>query len=87
MPWPGGGTGVLAQQGNGQLGYAVQEGSGAAGWGTWTQLSSHLLGSPTAWANAGGQPEVAILTSQLKIAVSTYANSQWSAWTSLGGGY
>ena len=87
VSWPGGGTGVLAQQSNGQLGYAIQEGSGAAGWGTWTQLSSHLLGSPTAWVNAGGQPEVAILTKQLKIAVSTYASSQWSPWTRLGGGY
>ncbi|HEY1643772.1 MAG TPA: glycoside hydrolase domain-containing protein [Streptosporangiaceae bacterium] len=87
VPWPGGGIGVLAQQSNGQLGYAIQEGSGAAGWGTWMQLSSHMLGSPTAWANAGGQPEVAILTKQLKVAVSTYANSQWSAWTRLGGGY
>ncbi|HEU5419836.1 MAG TPA: glycoside hydrolase domain-containing protein [Streptosporangiaceae bacterium] len=87
VPWPGGGTAVMAQQRDGQLGYAVQEGSGAAGWGTWMPLSSHMLGSPTAWVNAGGQPEVAILTSQRKIAVSVFADSQWSAWTRLGGGY
>jgi hypothetical protein len=30
---------------------------------------------------------VVILNKQLRIAVSTYAGGQWSAWTSLGGGY
>jgi hypothetical protein len=86
-PWPGGGVGILAQQHDGRLGYAVQQGGGATGFGPWTTLSSDLLGSPTAWANANGQPEVAILNKQLQIAVSTFAGGQWSTWTQLGAGY
>jgi hypothetical protein len=87
VAWPGGGVGVLAQQANGQLGYAAQQGGGSASWGGWTPLSSHLLGSPAAWANTNGDPEVAILTRQLDIAVSTYSGGGWSSWTKLGGGY
>jgi hypothetical protein len=90
VAWPGGGIGVLAQQASGQLGYAVQQAGGSGGpgsWGAWTPMSSHLLGSPTAWANTSGAPEVAILDKQLKIAVSTYSAGGWSSWTTLGGGY
>jgi hypothetical protein len=102
VAWPGGGVGVLAQQANGELGYAVQQGGaaadggaadsgaadgGAAGWGDWTPLGAHMFGSPTAWANAGGDPEVAILNKRLKIAVSTFSAGAWSRWTRLGGGY
>jgi hypothetical protein len=87
VTWPGGGVGVLAQRANGQLGYAAQQGSGSAGWGSWTPMSSHLLGSPAAWANTNGDPEVAILTRQLDLAVSTYSAGGWSSWTKLGGGY
>ena len=85
--WPGGKVGVFAQQANGQLGYAVQEGTGAAGWSGWTGLGNHLLGSPTAWTNTTGNPEAAILTSGRSIAVSTDDGGAWSPWTSLGGGY
>ena len=46
-----------------------------------------MLGSPTAWTNTSGNPEAAILTTRLSIAVSTFANGAWSPWTSLGGGY
>src|SRR5450755_1624210 len=87
VAWPGHGVGVLAQQSDGQLGYAVQQGGGSAAWGSWTLLGSGLLGSPAAWANAGGAPEVAILTKRLQIAVSTYSAGGWSPWTPLGGGY
>jgi hypothetical protein len=85
--WPGGKVGVLAQQANGQLGYAVQAGTGPAGWTGWTALGARMLGSPTAWTNTSGNPEAAILTTRLSIAVSTFANGAWSPWTSLGGGY
>jgi hypothetical protein len=86
--WPGGGVGVFAQQAGGPLGYAAQSGGGgSAGWGAWTPLSSRMLGSPAAWTNTSGSPEVAILNKQLRIAVSTYAGGQWSSWTRLGGGY
>jgi hypothetical protein len=88
VAWPGGGVGVVAQQANGRLGYAVQQGSaGAAGWGGWTPMSSHLLGSPAAWVNVNGDPEVAVLNRRLHIAVSTYSAGAWSSWTQLGGGY
>jgi hypothetical protein len=87
VAWPGGGVGVLAQQANGQLGYAAQQGGGSAGWGGWTPLTSHLLGSPAVWANTNGDPEAVILTKQLDIAVSTYSGGGWSSWTKLGGGY
>jgi hypothetical protein len=46
-----------------------------------------MLGSPAAWTNAGGSPEVVILNKQLRIAVSTFAGGTWSGWTQLGGGY
>jgi hypothetical protein len=85
--WPGGKVGVLAMQSNGQVGYAIQEGTGAAGWTTWTSLGASMMGSPTAWTNTSGDPEAAILTSHLDIAVSTFAGGAWSAWTTLGGGY
>lgn len=85
--WPGGKVGVLAMQANGQLGYAVQEGTGGAGWTGWTPVGARLLGSPAAWTNTGGNPEAAILTGRLTIAVSSFAEGTWSAWTSLGGGY
>jgi hypothetical protein len=85
--WPGGGVGVLADQANGQLGYTVQQGSGAAGWSGWLPLGAHVKGSPEAWTNTNGSPEVAILDPGLQIAVSTYAGGQWSPWTQLGGGF
>jgi hypothetical protein len=85
VPWPGGGVGVFAQRSDGQLGYVVQQGGGAAGWGTWRPLGTHLLGSPAAWVNAGGDPEVAVLDKQLQISVSAWSGSSWTAWTSLGG--
>jgi hypothetical protein len=85
VAWPGGGVAVLAQQASGHLGYAVQSGSGG-GWSSWTALRQRLLGSPAAWANASGSPEVAVLTPGLRIAVSTYADG-WSSWKTLGGGY
>ena len=85
--WPGGKVGVLAMQASGQLGYAVQEGTGAAGWTGWTPVGARLLGSPAAWTNTGGNPEAAILTGRLTIAVSTFADGAWGPWTSLGGGY
>jgi hypothetical protein len=85
--WPGGGIGVFAQQAGGRLGFAVQSGGGAAGWAPWTPLSSRMLGSPAAWTNAGGNPEVVILNKQLRIAVSTWTGGSWSVWTQLGGGY
>jgi hypothetical protein len=90
VAWPGGGVGVFAQQATGQLGYAVQQAGGPGGpgaWTTWTALGEHLLGSPAAWANTGGDPEVAILDKRLQIAVSTYSGGSWSSWTQLGGGY
>jgi hypothetical protein len=89
VPWPGagGGIAVFGQRSNGQLGYVVQQGAGAAGWGPWTPLSTHMYGSPTAWLNASGSPEVAVLDKQLKVSVSTWSGSSWSPWTSLGGGY
>jgi hypothetical protein len=85
--WPGGKVGVLAMQANGQLGYAVQEGTGAAGWTGWTPVGARLLGSPAAWTNTGGNPEAAILTGRLTIAVSAFTNGAWGPWISLGGGY
>jgi Domain of unknown function (DUF1906) len=87
VPWPGGGVAVFAQRSTGELGYVVQQGGGAAGWGAWTPLTTHLLGSPTAWINVGGNPEVAVLDKQLQISVSTWSGSSWGAWVSLGGGY
>jgi hypothetical protein len=88
VPWPaGGGIAVFAQRSNGQLGYVVQQGGGAAGWGPWTPLSTHMFGSPTAWVNADGSPEVVVLDKQLQVSVSTWSGSSWSPWTSLGGGY
>jgi hypothetical protein len=88
VAWPGGGVAVFARQGNGQLGYAIQSGSGA--WGAWTVISvtgGRVLGSPAAWVNAGGVPEVAILDRQLKVAVSTFAAGAWAPWAELGGGF
>jgi hypothetical protein len=89
VPWPGAGGGIaaFAQRSNGQLGYVVQQGGGAAGWGSWTPLTTHMYGSPTAWVNASGSPEVAVLDKQIQVAVSTWSGSSWSPWTSLGGGY
>src|SRR5262249_59850390 len=78
--WPGGRVGVLGRQANGQLGFAVQQGAGAAGWDTWTQVGIRLRGSPAAWTNTNGSPEAAILTRGRRIAVSTYSGSAWSAW-------
>jgi hypothetical protein len=85
MAWPGGGVAVFARQGNGQLGYAVQAGSGA--WGAWTVIGGRVLGSPAAWVNAGGVPEVAILNRQLQVAVSTFTAGTWAPWAGLGGGF
>jgi hypothetical protein len=86
IPWSGGGAAVFAQQANGQLGYATQPAGGAAAW-TWTPLSSHLLGSPVAWVNTSGSPEVAILDKRLQVAVSSDVAGRWSSWSQLGGGY
>src|SRR6185437_6739336 len=83
----GGQVGVFADQSDGQLSYAVQEGTGPAGWTGWTGLGAHLLGSPTAWTNTSGDPEAAILTGRRSIAVSTFTSGSWSPWLPLGGGY
>jgi hypothetical protein len=50
-------------------------------------IGGHVLGSPAAWVNSGGAPEVAILDQQLKLAVSTYSGAAWAPWTELGGGF
>ncbi len=93
VAWPGGGVAVVAQLSSGQLGVAIQQaatapggGTGAA-WGAWAQLPGRMLGSPAAWVNSGGAPEVAVLSRQRQIAVSTWSAGSWSAWTRLGGGY
>jgi Domain of unknown function (DUF1906) len=84
--WPGDGIAVFARQANGQLGYAVQ--AGAAGtWSAWTPIGTQMQGSPAAWVNTGGIPEVAILNAQQQIAVSTYASGMWAPFTELGGGF
>ena len=83
--WPGGGVAVFARQANAKLGFAIQTASGT--WGAWTVIGGHVLGSPAAWVNTGGIPEVAILNQQLQVAVSTYASGTWAAWTELGGGF
>jgi hypothetical protein len=85
--WPGGGVGVLAEQAGGELGYAVQQGTGAAAWSGWLPLSGRVRGSPAAWTNTDGSPEVAVLSQGLQIAVSTYGGGEWSAWTQLGSGF
>ena len=84
--WPGGGIAVFARQANGQLGYAVQSG-GAGSWSAWSASSEHLLGSPAAWVNTGGVPEIAILNPQRQVAVSTYSDGAWAPFTELGGGF
>jgi hypothetical protein len=85
VAWPGGGVAVFARQASGQLGYAIQSVAGA--WGAWGAIGGHMLGSPAAWVNAGGVPEVAILNQQLQVAVSTWAAGAWAAWADLGGGF
>jgi hypothetical protein len=89
VAWPGGGVAVFARQASGALGFAIQApGAGGAGaWGAWTAIGGHVLGSPAAWVNAGGIPEVAILNQQLQVAVSTYTGGAWAAWAGLGGGF
>jgi hypothetical protein len=89
VAWPGGVIAVFARQASGALGFAIQApGAGGAGaWGAWTAIGGHVLGSPAAWVNAGGVPEVAILNQQLQVAVSTYSAGTWAAWAGLGGGF
>jgi Domain of unknown function (DUF1906) len=83
--WPGGGVAVFARQANAKLGFSIQAASGS--WGAWTVIGGHVLGSPAAWVNTGGTPEVAILNQQLQVAVSTYSGATWAPWTELGGGF
>jgi Domain of unknown function (DUF1906) len=85
IAWPGGGVAVFARQANAKLGYSIQAASGS--WGAWTVIGGHVLGSPAAWVNTGGIPEVAILDRQLQVAVSTYSGATWAPWAELGGGF
>jgi hypothetical protein len=85
VAWPGGRVAVFARQANAKLGFAVQAASGS--WGPWTVIGGHVLGSPAAWVNTGGTPEIAILDQQLKLAVSTYSGVTWAPWAELGGGF
>jgi hypothetical protein len=83
--WPDGRVAVFARQANAKLGFSVRSASGS--WGPWTVIGGHVLGSPAAWVNTGGTPEVAILDRQLKLAVSTYSGAAWAPWAELGGGF
>jgi hypothetical protein len=85
VAWPGGRVAVFARQGNAKLGFSVQSAAGT--WGAWTVIGGHVLGSPAAWVNTGGTPEVAILDQQLKLAVSTYSGTAWAPFAELGGGF
>jgi hypothetical protein len=76
---------VFARQANAKLGFSVRSASGS--WGRWTVIGGHVLGSPAAWVNTGGTPEVAILDQQLNLAVSTYSGAAWAPWAELGGGF
>jgi hypothetical protein len=85
VAWPGGGVAVLARQSSAKLGYAIQSATGT--WSAWTTIGGHVLGSPAAWVNTGGVPEVAFLDQQLQVAVSTYGSGTWAPFTELGGGF
>ncbi len=78
--WPGGKIAVFSQLAGGHLGYAV----GSPGsLGSWTDLGTGMLGSPTAWLDSFGEPQAAVMTSQHDLAAAGYAGTGWTSWTSL----
>jgi hypothetical protein len=85
--WPGGGVAVFSELAGGQLGYAVLSGSGAGSLSAWTSLGTAMTGSPAAWTDSFGEPQAAVLTGQGNLAVSGYASSAWTPWTSLATGF
>ena len=87
IPWPGGGVAVFSQLAGAAIGYAVGTGAAAGTWSGWTRLGSAMLGSPTAWLDASGEPQAAILNSRRKLAIAGYASSSWTGWSSMASGF
>jgi hypothetical protein len=83
--WPGGTVAVFSRLANGHVGYAVAAIGGR--WSGWTDLRRGMQGSPTAWLDASGEPEAAIVTAAGKVAVAGYARSAWTSWTPGVGGF
>ncbi|HVB42357.1 MAG TPA: glycoside hydrolase domain-containing protein [Streptosporangiaceae bacterium] len=95
--WPAGQVVVFATLAGGRVGYIRQADPAVPGsWTSWASIGGipggKVLGSPAGWLNTSGAAGIAVLDGNLRLATASHPasgdpNSDWSAWSEVGGGF